>query len=253
MRAVLRLLLNATLLVLELAAVAALGLLAAYQPLAFAGLTALVTLVLGVWLERARLAHELPFYVPNGQRGAGTVAAVIGVGTGAAKALITGLVALLAFSGTDGDRRFWIGCALAATLFFGVSVLRRLALSFGISASRWGFFRLALPLGLVFTLLVALAQSLGLIKVPSLTELLRQMVLDVPARPTLEQASELLFRLKQYVDSVLVALLQTVLTPDHARLVGLVVSVNVLTGLVAAVWAVLIAELSMWFERWDKG
>jgi hypothetical protein len=53
--------------------------------------------------------------------------------------------------------------------------------------------------------------------------------------------SELFFQLKQAFDDFIVTLLRAVMSEEWARVVGIVVSVNVLTGFVAAVYAAVIA------------
>ncbi len=54
--------------------------------------------------------------------------------------------------------------------------------------------------------------------------------------------SELFFQLKQAFDEFIVKALGVVLDPQWARLVGVVISVNVLSGFVSAVYAALIAD-----------
>ena len=55
--------------------------------------------------------------------------------------------------------------------------------------------------------------------------------------------------LKQKFDEMIVALAAAVVSPDAARAIGAVVSVNVLTGFVAAIYAVAIAEAVRRLER----
>ena len=62
------------------------------------------------------------------------------------------------------------------------------------------------------------------------------------AIPTVEQGSELLFRMKLYIDSVIITLLKPLVGTDWAPIVGIAISVNVLTGFVIAIYAVMIGE-----------
>ena len=55
--------------------------------------------------------------------------------------------------------------------------------------------------------------------------------------------SELFFQLKQAFDDFIVTLLSTVMDEEWARVLGIVVSVNVLTGFVASLYAALIAAV----------
>ncbi|MEI9902241.1 MAG: hypothetical protein WDN31_21580 [Hyphomicrobium sp.] len=54
--------------------------------------------------------------------------------------------------------------------------------------------------------------------------------------------SELFFQLKQAFDDFIVRALSVVLDERWARLVGIVISVNVLSGFVSAVYAAIIAS-----------
>jgi len=115
--------------------------------------------------------------------------------------------------------------------------------------SRWGFFRVAVPLGLVFSTGVALAASLGYIKTTSLADIGRQLVFDLPTKPSVEHISDLLFNLKQYIDSVIAALLANLMPVEWAQVLSLVISVNVFTGFIVAIYALMIAEAVQWVER----
>lgn len=49
--------------------------------------------------------------------------------------------------------------------------------------------------------------------------------------------------MKLYIDSVIVALLKPIVGTDWAPIVSIALSVNVLTGFVVAIYAVMIAEM----------
>lgn len=229
---------NAVIMALELGAIVAIAALAYAYPMLFAGLTALCALLMGMSLERARLANELPFYFGKGRTTLSAIGALVALVEASVKAVLAGVVALLAFSGTDKQRLLVVAIVFGVCLFAGTSVLRRLRISLAAVPSRWGYFRLAAPLGLLFS------AALTFLPVPSLSALLSKMLLDMPARPSLGQASEMLFLLKQKFDEIIVTLL-TVLSgrSDVAQVAGVLVSVNVLTGFVIAIYAVIIAEV----------
>ena len=58
-----------------------------------------------------------------------------------------------------------------------------------------------------------------------------------------------MFNLKQYIDSVIAALLANLMPVEWAQVVSLIVSVNVLTGFIVALYALMIAEAVRWLER----
>jgi hypothetical protein len=128
------------------------------------------------------------------------------------------------------------------TLYFAVAILRGLAHRLDARPARWGYFRLAAPLGLIYSAGIWLLGSLGKVRTPDLTEMGRTIIFDTPAKPSVEQGSELLFRMKLYVDSVVVALMKPVVGAEWAPVAGILLSVNVLTGFVVAIFAVAIAE-----------
>lgn len=244
-----RILVNAIVMAIELMLIAAVAWVGWRFPVAFALLTGALCLALGLSLERARLANELAFYVEAERAPRAIWISGVALLEAIVKALVGGLAALLTFSGTDPQRLSWVAVAFAACLFAGTNVLRHLRLRFGAKPLRWGFFRLAAPLGLLFSAGIAGLALLKLIPAASLGDLTRRLVLDTPPRPTIPQASELLFLFKQYFDEVIVSLLSSVLSRDAATALGIVLSVNMLTGFVVAVYAVLIAEAVRWIEQ----
>lgn len=245
---VVRIFVNALIMAAEIAAVAALGWLGYHHPYVFAGLTVLASFGLGAVLEQARFVMELPFFFEKVGWLRKIVYAVVAVVEAVWKGLLAGLVALLTFAGTDDGRRYWIAIAFAATVWLGAAILRRLAISFDARASRWGYYRLAVPLGLMFSVALAFLTSFGLVKQPDVWELGRHLLLELPSKPDLPQLSEVLFKLKLFFDGLVVAILGKLLPQQVAEILGVVVSVNTLAGFVAAVYSVLIAEAVLKLE-----
>ena len=235
---IVRFLYNLVVLAIEVGLVVGMAWAAYHYPLHFAGAAAVLACIMGVVLERARLTFELPFYFGTAR----TALTLLGTGAalieGSLKALLAGIVALLTFSGTDQGRLYWVAIIFAACVFAGSSLLRRLSMSFGAIPSRWGYFRLAAPLGLIYSAAVSL-----LLPAPTLGAVSRSLIFDLPARPTLAQASETLFILKQKFDDIIVTLAGQFVPPGAAKALGVLVSVNMLTGFVIGIFAVAIAEV----------
>lgn len=245
---IVRILLNAVIMAGEVAAVAGLGWLGYWHPYVFAGLTILAAFALGAVLEQARFTLELPFFFEKVGWIRKIVYAVVAVVEAVWKGLLAGLVALLTFAGTDDARRYWIAIAFALTVWLGAVLLRRLAISFDARASRWGYYRLAVPLGLAFSIGLTSLTSFGLVKAPDVWEIGRHLLLELPAKPSLPELSEVLFKLKLFFDGLVVAILGKLMPQSWAETVGILVSVNTLTGFVAAVYSVLIAEAVLRLE-----
>lgn len=234
---------NLMALVVELALIAGVAWVGWRYPLPFAIATGLIGLALGLAMEQARLANELAFYLEGERRPRPVFIGTVAVVESAVKGLVGALAALLTFSGTDQSRLFWVAVVFAVALFGGTSLLRRLRLTLGARPARWGYFRLAAPMGLLFSAGMAVLVVFKLIPAASLGDLTRRMVFDTPQRPSIPQASELLFLFKQYFDEVIVSLLSVVLGREWAQAAGVLLSVNMLTGFVVAIYAVMIADL----------
>lgn len=239
---VIRFIVNAAILSFELGLVAASAWLGLHYPLIFAALTASMALGFGLVLEHARLRNELGFYFGQGFSGNALFIRFMALIDAVVKALLAGLMALLTFTGTDQDRLIWVAAFFATCVFAGSSLLRRLSNSLDARPSRWGYFRLAAPLGLLFSL------ALSLLPDKSFADISMTIIFDLPAKPSISEASEVLFVLKQKFDAMIVLLLSGFMSPDIAQIAGAFVSVNVLSGFVIAIYAVLIAETIRWLE-----
>lgn len=238
---VIRILLNGLIMAAEIAAVAAVAWLGYHHPFLFAALTAGLSVLLGLRLETKRLAFELPFYFEGARTPRLVLVALVGSVEALMKGVLAGLAALFTFAGTDSDRLYWVAIVFAVTTYAGSSALRALSVSFRAQPWRWGYFRLAPPLGLAFSAGIAALAALGILGTTSVGEIGWKLVWELPQKPSVSQVSELFFQLKQAFDDFIVTLLGTVMPADWARVVGIVVSVNVLTGFVASVYAAVIA------------
>jgi hypothetical protein len=221
---------------MELALIAGAAWLGFTSPVIFAALTAALALGFGVALEVARLKNEFPFYFDRPPGRSLILIGLVGALEALVKAVLAGVVGLLTFLGTDHQRLLIVAVIFGVCLFLGVQVVRMLAERLKARPLRWGYFRLAAPLGLIFS------AGLTFLPSPGITELARRAAFELPAKPSMEQASEFLFLLKQSFDEIVVRMLSWVFDPSVAQAIGAVVSVNMLSGFVLALYAVLIAE-----------
>lgn len=240
-----RVLINLVILIIELGLIAGAAWLAYHWPMVFAGVTTLLIFSLGWSLEWARLAYELRFYVEGegNRRLRSVMMAIVASTESIMKALLSGSVALLTFSGMDHQRLLVTAILFAGTTFLGTSALRRLSRSFSVRPTRWGYFRLAVPLGLAFSLATQVLVGLGLIETKSLSEIAQTIVFELPDHPSLALVSDFIFNVRQALDALIRAFLLRLVDPSYATVLGIVISLNVLTGLVIAIYAVLIAEI----------
>lgn len=232
-----RIIFNAILMALELAAIAGVAWLGFTHPLIFSGVTAAAALILGAALEYARIQNELPFYFDRLPSRSTLFAWIVAIVESLTKAILACVVGLLTFLGTDPERLWNVAIIFGAVLFVGVQLVHWLQSTFRARPLRWGYFRLAAPLGLLYSV------GLSFLNAPGFTELAKRAAFDMPAKPTMEQASEFLFLLKQTFDDIVERMLTWVLDPGAAQFVSAIFSINMLSGFVIALYAVLIAEI----------
>lgn len=232
-----RIIINAVILIVELAAIAAVAWLGFSYPLIFAAVTSVTALVLGASLEYARIQNELPFYFDRVPSRAIILAWLVAAVEAFTKSVLAGVVGLLTFLGTDADRLQHVAVIFGLALFIGVQFVYGLRSRLRARPLRWGYFRLAAPLGLLYSI------GLSFLPAPGFSELAKRATFDMPSKPTMEQASEFLFLLKQTFDDIVERMLTWVFDPGIAQFVSAIFSVNMLSGFVIALYAVIISEI----------
>ncbi len=239
---VIRIFLNGLIMAAEIAAVAAVAAAGYLHPFLFAAGTAALAFIVGLRLEYARISFEIPFYFEFGRSPRLWFAWLVGFSESFTKALLAGVAALFTFAGTDGDRLFWVAVVFGVSVYLGSGLLRWLSLRYGAKPSRWGYFRLAAPLGVAFSAGLTLLAVLGYIPLPSISDIGLKVLWELPERPSVEQVSELVFQLKQAFDDFIVRAIGVFVPLDVARGIGIVLSVNMLTGFVSALYSSVIAS-----------
>ncbi len=237
----LRIILNAIIMLGEVAAIAAVAWLGLNHPFLFAAVTAALSFGLGLSLEAKRLRNELPFYFESGAPRLLFVP-VIGFLEALFKGILAGVAALFTFSGTDPSRLYWVAVLFGVTVFAGSGALRLLSLHVAANPTRWGFFRLGPPLGLLYSAGLSLLALFAILPKSTLSDIGWKIIWELPPKPSLAQVSELFSQLKMAFDDFIVTVFSTVIGRDWAEVAGIAVSVNVLAGFVAAVYAAVIAQ-----------
>jgi len=238
---VLRILVNALIMAAEIAAVAGVAAFGYHHPFIFAGVTAALSFLIGLRLEVARLRYELPFYFGALVTPGVLLTGLVGFSEAALKGVLAGVAALFTFSGTDADRLFWVAVVFGVCIYAGASLLRLLSIRANALPMRWGYFHLAPLLGLMFSAGLALLAAVTVLPAASVGDIGWQILFNLPPHPSIEQVSELFFQIKQAFDDFIVTVLSVALNAQLAWLAGIVISVNVLSGFVSALYAALIA------------
>ena len=234
---------NVIVVAVELGLAAGAGWLAWQMPLVFAAVTAGLAVLLGLRLELRRLAFETPFYFERTGGIGVLMRALVGGGQALLKGVLAGIVAVMTFSGTDVARLQVVAGIFVVAVLIGSTLLRRLTISFGARPAHWGFFRMATPLGLLFS------AAMSFFPPPSTLDVARRVLLDLPARPAISQAAEALFSIRLWIDDLLVRLMGAYVGPEWAKVIGVVVGSNVLAGFVIAIYAVMLSEVVRTLEE----
>jgi len=238
---ILRIFVNGLIMAGEVAAVVGVAAFAYHYPFLFSAVTAGLSFLLGLRLEVARLRYELPFYFGGLIKRGTIITGLVGAFEALYKGVLAGVAALFTFAGTNTDRLYWVAVVFGVCIYLGASLLRVLSIRAEALPMRWGYFRLAPALGLLFSAGLALLAAAHVLPAVSVADIGWKIIFDMPAAPSIGQVSELLFQIKQAFDDFIVTVLSVVLDEKLARLIGVVVSVNVLSGFVSALYASLIA------------
>ena len=237
------------LLLMEVSGAVAVGYLAYVAPLVFVCMTSALVLVMGFVLEWQRLQHEFPYFFAGALSWRKRVMIVLSaMFETVGKALMAGFAALLAFGGTDPDRAIVFAAILIICVFAGTGLLRRAFWSFGARPLRWGYFRLVVPLGILFSALVQVALLGGYLETSSFQEVARSFVFELPARANYDQVMELIFQVRQLVDGLLTSLIVQLFGSEWLVPASILISLNVLSGFFVAIYAVLIGEMLLRIE-----
>ena len=240
---ILRIIGNGLIMAGELAAVAGIAAFAYFHPFLFAAVTAALSFLLGLRLEVARLRYELPFYFGGLVQRSRLLTGLVGGTEAVFKGVLAGVAALFTFSGTDQHRLSWVAVVFAVCIYAGASALRLLSLRAEGLPLRWGYFRLAPVLGLMFSAGLALLTAMGVLAPTSVGAIGWKIIFELAPHPSIEQVSELLFQIKQAFDDFIVTAISAVLDEALARLIAVLISVNVLSGFVTALYAALISSV----------
>lgn len=232
----------------ELAMIAGIAWLAFTHPWWMAGLTLALAVSMGSVLEWARQRHEYSFYFGDRNAFRLTLAGLLGIGEGLVKAAICTVAVILTFAGNDSERILVLVVIFAVCLFVGTGILRRGYYRYGMRPVRWGYFRLAVPLGVAFSAGVQIAAALGFLTVPSLQGIASSIVFNLPARPSAEQLGDLAFQIRQTIDALVIDVAGRLIGEAYAPIVAVLISVDVLIGFALAVYVVAILEIVLRLE-----
>ena len=215
------------------------GLLAAIHFAQFFGLlTFIASLTVFGKLELDRNTHEIGFYTEAGLSKSVRRWFVLYAGVEVVvRSAICSILAVLLFSGTEALRINLLAVVFVACVFLGFYLLRVLQRLSSIDVTRWGYVRLSVLLGIVFSVLSTCVPGIEVGEIAWKTSKNLMMTLNF------KEFAELLYGVVQKVDLFLGWLLQALLGRLIGSLVSLVISVNVLFGFVVFLYALLLFRL----------
>ncbi|MEN2495147.1 MAG: hypothetical protein TECD_01065 [Hyphomicrobiaceae bacterium hypho_1] len=226
--------------------------LALTHPFLLAGITTVSIIIIGCILEWSKQYHEDTFYFNNKNQSRLLISGFVGICDGFVKALSAGFAIILTFTGSDKDRIFVLACIFAMCLFLGTTIIRRGFYIHGMHPIKWGYFRLAVPLGIIFSMGVQFAANFNLIKVPSIQSLAGSLIFDLPEQPNIEDLSDLAFKIRYCIDALIANTASSLLGKIYAPVVAVLISVNILIGFAIAAIVVIILEIVLLIEGGRK-
>ena len=214
-------------------------------PAALCLVTLLVSLLVLGRIERDRNLHDLAFYAtgPLPERFKRWLHRY-GYAESVVRSMILGLLALIQASGTNNERKLVVGVAFCVSVVIGFVALRWMQRSIHLDVRRWGYVRLSVLLGMVFSLMIS----------PMRTELtfafIRDVALELIKKPDFNRAVEIINVLSGILNSAISYLLTKLFSSLGlfgeliALILTAVLTTDVVFGFVVVAYSMLFLELS---------
>jgi hypothetical protein len=216
------------------------------SPIAFAALTGALALVAGLRLELSRVPFDASYFHHKPTRAGVVVLSAATVFEVIVRAVFTSVATLFVFLGTDRARIALSTIAFGICAALGAWTLRGLAAALhNLHPARWAYFRMAILLGVVFSVIVSFAEKTPL---KNLGWMLSQGYVK---GLSMQELAEVLHGGKAQADRAIAFLFQKVLGPEIGSVAGVIVSIETLQGLAIAIYAIVIVEVGNFFVRWE--
>lgn len=214
-------------------------------PILFGALTLVVSLVLLGRLERDRNLHDLAFYAtgpltPSFRKWLHGY----GYAESAVRSLILGFLALIQASGTDKTRTLLMGVVFCVCTAAGFFLLRWMQLRISLNVRRWGYVRLSVLLGAVFSLMVSVTRQELSLKSGV------DVLLEIFKKPDFDRMSELINLLTGILNTSISYLLGKLFASFGslgdllAFFLAAVLTTDLVFGFVIVAYSMLLLELS---------
>lgn len=206
-------------------------------PFLFAAMTLFLSVKLFGRVERDKALHEVSFYLarPPSPRLLRFLKAW-SIGEVAAKSALFGALPLFLFGGTNEDRIGTLGFVFVLSVLATYLVLRRVESLAGLDILRWGYLRLSLVAGVVFSLIASLVPGMGLGGITKSVG--KQTFSQLGFHEIIELTYGLLYQINSFISSALISLLGPI-----GWLISLVLSTHVIYGFIVLLYALLLIRI----------
>ncbi len=206
-------------------------------PLLFAAMTLLLSIVLFGSVERDKLLHDMSFYTrrplsPQLIRFFTTwsYAEVL------VKSALCGALPLFLFGGTNEARVSTLGLIFVLSVAATYLVLRRVEALAGVDILRWGYLRLSLLAGIVFSLIASVVPGIPLKDIA--LSIGRSTFSQLGFSEIIELTYGLLYQINSFVSDALVCILGPL-----GWIISLVLTVHVVYGVIVLLYALLLIRM----------
>jgi hypothetical protein len=229
----------------ELSIIVVLFVLPFKSPLGLAAATGALTLVVGLYLELSRVPFDISFFHRAPSKASMVILSAVTVFEVLLKAVFAAIVTLFVFLGTDWERIAFSAVIFGTCVVLGSWALRAISATSGAHPARWGYFRLSLLLGVLFSVMASTTEKMPL---KNIAWKLGEAYIG---GLTLPELAEVIHGVRSQVDRALAFLFEKTLGPEVGAVAGLIVSMDTLQGFAIALYAILIVEIGRFFDRWE--
>ena len=153
------------------------------------------------------------------------------------RSAIFGILAVLLFSGTDSVRINILAVLFTASILAGYYCLRFIQRFAYIDAVRWGYIKLSVILGVIFSILSAAIPGM------TITDIVLNSARGKLRQHSFDEFAELLYGLLSQLNSFITNTLQILFGGVLGWFFSLIISVNVIYGFVVLVYSLLLLRL----------
>ncbi len=162
------------------------------------------------------------------------------------KSLIFSVLTIILFSGTDAQRKGLTSCAFILLVWLGALVLSILEKRSKVHVERWGYVRISLFLGVVFSLLISSIGGIGL------WEITKSLVENKTNGLGLDKGVELIHGLFYQLDEILEGIFVNLFGGFVGKSISLILTINVAYGFIIYIYVVQYYRLKKRYEIWTN-